>query len=94
MSDQPTTLRHLADLSMSDFLLLAMTLCEEQGYSTPEGDLTPLGEEYLAALKAEEADRMTAITSEPPLSPFVATDDAPNRLDPSGGKEWSDLPDF
>lgn len=55
----------------------AMLLCLgiEFGYVSRDGSITPLGKQYLEALqKAGELN----------------IQDAPNRLDPSGGKEWSE----
>lgn len=85
MTDQHK--RNFADLSMSDFLMLAWKLCEEQGYITPDGEVTPLGEAYLAALVEEEAER-------------CADMDVPDMLDTSyeamlerarGDHDWTEL---
>jgi hypothetical protein len=64
--------RHLNDLSDPQWCALVQLLVE-QGYLSPDGYLTPLGDQYIDAMDIEEP---------------------PNRLDPSGGKVWSDIPDF
>jgi hypothetical protein len=70
--DQSAQKRHFIELpqAVRDAL---MQLLVEQGWLTPDGYLTPLGDQYIDAMDIEEP---------------------PNRLDPSGGKEWSDIPDF
>lgn len=83
MSTQTIT-RNIADLSMNHFLMLAFKLCEEQGYITPDGIVTALGEDYLAVLVQEEADQMAAIDTS-----YAAS------LERAKGEcDWTEFPDF
>lgn len=78
MSAQPVS-EHSFTSNPQTVRALLLCLGIEQGYVNAQGQLTPLGEQYLNAL--HQAGELNLI-------------DAPNRLDPTGGLNWSDIPDF
>lgn len=84
MTVQPK--RHISEQTQEVYMLL-LHLMVEMGYLDAKGNITPLGEMYLDALK--QAGELKLIDSPLPPPPIN-----PNRLDPSGGRSWSDLPDF
>lgn len=48
--------RPLFDLPIGDFMFLAEKVLLDAGYSDDDGNLTPLGEDYLATIKEEATE--------------------------------------